>query len=350
MTALDWLSFALGLLIVGGTFVSVIKTLVVPRRAWSFLPRLVESAVTWVFMTIARTMRSYDLIDRFLGFLGPVVLILTLVLWLVMLVIGFALMLVPWAADFPAAFGQSGASTFTLGITSDVAGSSTAISVAASAAGLIVIALTIAYLPALYAVIRRRETLARQLSAHVGGQPWGPTVLVQHLEADASDRLPELYSDWDRWANEVADGQTKYPVLNQFRLPRARCHWLLSLVAVLDAAGLDLTLRPSEPAGEARLLGRSGTACVYDLASSMRLSTSQEHDSLVTQAEFAAAVSLLQDAGYPTERSSDEAWPAFEEWRRQYGAMASQLLNVVVAPRARWSGPRRLPARHRSRE
>ena len=62
------------------------------------------------------------------------------------------------------------------------------------------------------------------------------------------------------------------------------------------------------------------------------------------------AVEILQDAGYPTERSSDEAWPAFEEWRRQYGAMASQLLNVVVAPRARWSGPRSLPARHRSRE
>ena len=113
-------------------------------------------------------MRSYDLIDRWLGFLGPMVLILTLVAWLTMLVVGFALMLAPWTADLPQALGESGAATFTLGIRSTTTGLGTAISVAAGAAGLIVIALTIAYLPALYSVIRRRETLAWQLGARIG--------------------------------------------------------------------------------------------------------------------------------------------------------------------------------------
>ena len=103
VTAYEWLSFSLGLAIVVGTSISVIKTLVVPRRAWSFLPRVVDSVVTRVFMTIARRMRSYDLIDRFLGFLGPVALILTLLTWLGMFVVGFALMLHPPADDFAAA-------------------------------------------------------------------------------------------------------------------------------------------------------------------------------------------------------------------------------------------------------
>ncbi|MFB3049773.1 MAG: hypothetical protein ACE1Z9_06430 [Acidimicrobiia bacterium] len=344
MTPIEWLSFAGGLVIVVGTSISVIKTLVVPRRAWSFLPHVVESSVTWLFMSIARRMRSYDLLDRFLGFLGPIVLIFTLLAWLAMLVIGFALMLAPSADDFPEALGQSGASTFTLGIRGTVAGSGTAISVAASATGLIVIALTIAYLPALYRVVSRRETLARQLGAHVGVQPWGPNVLLQYRGTGALDRLPELYSDWDQWANEVADGHTKYPVLNQFRLPRARCHWLLSLVAVLDAAGLDVSLRPSVSAGEARMFLRSATACADDLAASLRISETLDQDT-VTEADFASAVALLTDAGYPVERSSGEAWPVFREWRAQYSTTSNRILDTIAAPPARWSGPRSLPTK-----
>ena len=345
MTAFEWLSFSLGLVIVVGTSISVIKTLVVPRRAWSFLPRVVDSVVTWVFMTVARRMRSYDLIDRFLGFLGPIALILTLLMWLGMFVVGFALMLHPPADDFAAALGHSGAATFTLGITATTAGSSTAVSVAASATGLIVIALTIAYLPALYSVIRRRETLGRQLGAHAGSPPWGPDVLLGYHQAGALDALPALYTDWDRWASEVADGHTKYPVLNQFRLPRGKYHWLLSLLAILDAAGLDLSLRPSVPGGEARLLLLSGITCTDDLAASMHGTEILEQGVAVTETEFASAFSLLTEAGYPTGRSAEEAWPMFQAWREHYISAIRQLLDMIVAPPAPWSGSRSLPVR-----
>lgn len=348
VTALEWLSLALGLVIVVGTSISVIKTLVVPRRAWSFLPRVVDSVVTRVFMAIARRMRSYDLIDRFLGFLGPVALILTLLMWLGMFVVGFALMLHPPAGDFAAALGHSGAATFTLGITATAAGSSTAISVAASATGLIVIALTIAYLPALYAVIRRRETLGRQLGAHSGSPPWGPYVLLGYHQAGALDALPALFMDWDRWASEVADGHTKYPVLNQFRLPRGRYHWLLSLLAMLDAAGLDVSLRPAVPEGEARLFLLSGITCTDDLAASMHGTGVFDSGVAVTDAEFGSAVSVLTEAGYPAERSAEEAWPLFQEWRGHYISTVCRLLDTIVAPPAPWSGPRSLPVTRRS--
>jgi hypothetical protein len=345
VTAFEWLSFSLGLVIVVGTSISVIKTLVVPRRAWSFLPRVVDSVVTRVFMTIARRMRSYDLIDRFLGFLGPIALIVTLLMWLGMFVVGFALMLHPPADDFAAALGHSGAATFTLGITATAVGSSTAISVAASATGLIVIALTIAYLPALYAVIRRRETLGRQLGAHSESPPWGPHVLLAYHQAGALDLLPVLYADWDRWASEVADGHTKYPVLNQFRLPRGKYHWLLSLLAI--TAGLDLSLRPSAPGGQARLLLLSGITCTDDLAASMHMSEILEQDVAVTETEFTFAVSLLTEAGYQAERSATEAWPLFEAWRTNYISTIRQLLDSIVAPPAPWSGSRSLPVQRR---
>jgi hypothetical protein len=171
MSPYDWLAVTIGLMIITGTVVSVVKTLVVPRRAWSLVSRVVEASTTWVFMTIARRMRSYDLIDRFLGFLGPTVLILQLLVWLGLFVIGFAFLLIPITDSFAQALGHSGSSTFTLGITSREPGATTAIDVAAGAAGLIVIALTIAYLPAIYQVIRRRAVLSKQLVNRVGSPP-----------------------------------------------------------------------------------------------------------------------------------------------------------------------------------
>jgi hypothetical protein len=292
-------------------------------------------------MTIARRMRSYDLIDRFLGFLGPIALILTLLMWLAMFVVGFALMFHPPADDFAAAIGHSGAATFTLGITTTTAGSSTAISVTASATGLIVIALTIIYLPAPYAVIRRRETLGRQLGAHSGSPPWGPHVLLAYHYTGALDALAARYTDWGRWASEAADGHTKFPVLNQFRLPRGKYHWLLSLLATLDAAGLDPCLRPSDPEGEARLFLLSGITCAEDLAASMQGTDTLDSGVTVTNAD-ASVVSLLTKGGYPTERSADEAWPTFQAWRERYISTICQLLDMIVAPPAPWSGSRSL--------
>jgi hypothetical protein len=343
MSPYDWLAVIAGLTIVAGTTVSVVKTLVVPRRAWSFVPRTVEGATTWVFMTIARRMRSYDLIDRFLGFLGPSVLILQLLVWLGLLVLGFALLLIPSTDTLALALAHSGSSTFTLGITSREPGATTAVDVAAGAAGLIVIALTIAYLPAIYQVIRRRAVLSKQLANRVGSPAWGPQILSEHHSAGAMNVLPRLYADWDRWACEVADGHTKYPVLNQFRLPRSRHHWLLSLVAMMDAAAMDLSVRRAAPP-EARLFLRSAIACINnDLASSMRISTESGDGVALTEKEFTDAIRTLVEGGYPCDVPTERAWTTFVEWRETYAATTCRILDAVVAPDAPWTNGRTLP-------
>jgi hypothetical protein len=343
MSPLDWLAVAAGLVIIAGTIVSVVKTLVVPRRAWSFVPRIVETSTTWVFMAIARRMRSYDLIDRFLGFLGPSVLILQLVVWLVLLVLGFAFLLVPSTDSLGLALAHSGSSTFTLGITSRDPGATSGIDVVAGAVGLIVIALTVAYLPAIYQVIRRRAVLSKQLSNRIGSPAWGPHVLLKHHSANGMAVLPALYSDWDRWACEVADGHTKYPVLNQFRLPRSRHHWMLSLVAMMDAAAMDLSLRRDAPV-EARLFLQSAIACVnLDLATPLHISTEPSDTTAVTEKEFSEAVRALVDAGFPCDVRNELAWESFLERRAQYDGTICRILDAIVAPAAPWTGSRTLP-------
>ncbi len=343
MTLLDWFAVVAGLVIIAGTTVSVVKTLVVPRRAWSFVPRIVEVATTWVFMTIARRMRSYDLMDRFLGFLGPSVLILQLLVWLALLVFGFALLLIPSTDSLGLALAHSGSSTFTLGITSRDPGATSGIDVVASAVGLIVIALTIAYLPAIYQVIRRRAVLSKQLGNRIGTPAWGPQVLLTHHVANGLHVLPGLYSDWDKWACEVADGHTKYPVLNQFRLPRSRNHWMLSMVAMMDAAAMDLASRRTAPI-EAHFFLQSAIACVnLDLASSLHVSTDPEDAIAVTQEEFSEEVRTLVESGYPCDVPTEEAWATFLEWRTQYDATICRILDVIVAPPAPWTRDRSMP-------
>lgn len=345
MSLLDLLAVIAGLLIISGTIVSVVKTLVVPRRAWSFVPRFIEATTTWVFMKVARRMRSYDLIDRFLGFLGPSVLILQLVVWLGLVILGFALLLVPSTETFSQALAQSGSSTITLGISSRDPGATTAIDITAGAMGLIVIALTVAYLPAIYQVVRRRAVLSKQLANRAGSPAWGPNILREHHAAGAIGVLPSLYADWDAWACEVADGHTKYPVLNQFRLPRSRHHWLLSLVAMMDAAAIDLSVRQSAPA-EARLFLLSATACITnDLAAPLRVGSETTDDIAVTEAQFLESLEILIAGGYPCDVPADQAWAAFAERRRTYASVACSALDAVVAPPAPWTNGRSLPRR-----
>jgi hypothetical protein len=104
-------------------------------------------------------------------------------------------------------------------------------------------------------------------------------------------------------------------------------------------------LRPSVPSGEAPLLLLSGITCTNDLAASMRRTDTLDSGVAVTNAEFASAVSLLTKGSYPAERSADEAWPLFQEWRGRYISTVCRLLDMIVAPPAPWSGSRSLPVR-----
>jgi hypothetical protein len=310
------------------------------------LPFAVTSVVTGGFRFVVRRLRSYDLADRFLGFLGPVVVVATLTAMLAAFVLGFALLLAPFESiSVPDALRESGSSVTTLGFESTRYPGPSVIDVVAGATGLIVVALTIAYLPTLYSIIRDRERLVKKLEGRAGSPTWGPQVLSCHHTQGALECLPAFFADWETWAAEVADTHTKYPVLVTFRLPRAPNHWVLSLLAVLDAAALDLSLRPSAARPEARLVLQMGRRCLRDLAGPTGApSDAGEPDAglWLTEEAFADAVRHLREAGYPLERSAAEAWPEFRSYRLSYEGIAIHIADRVAAPPTRWSGPRTL--------
>ena len=189
--------------------------------------------------------------------------------------------------------------------------------------------------------------------ARAGLPAWGPELLARTRfgidETDALPALAELFDTWERWSAEVAESHTTYLTLVRLRSPRSLSHWLISLLAIMDAAALHLSLAPGrEPRLTARLCIRMGFVAMQRIGSAMGIPVDEDPDPdatiSITFDDFRSAVQMLLDLGYPTQASIEEAWPHFRGWRVNYEKVALALAYAVDAPPAMWSGPRRWPS------
>ncbi len=340
-----WIGFAIGILIVGATATSVVVALVLPRSAGQRLSLTVNRGVRLVFIMLSRLARQYETKDAILAPTGPVALLAQLLTFLALFVVGYGFMLWPWSGRLSLGLREAGLSLFSIG-TVHVAGPSndTLVGLIAGTAA-ITIALQIAYLPSIYSAFNRREALVALMESRAGTPAWGPEVLIRHQLVGIVDALPELYDDWEEWAAEVSESHTTYPVLLLFRSPQAWYSWVLSLLAVLDAAALHLALCPTSAPSQARLCLRMGFSAFRRIASSLhwRFDPDPLPESPLDLSfeEFSDAIDLLVAKNFPIERGAEEAWPHFRGWRVNYESLAYRLADRVVAPPAPWSGDRR---------
>ena len=345
--AVRWIGFAAGLVVVLGTAGSLVKTLILPRGLTSRLSVFVGRRIVWkTFIVVANRFESYEAKDRILALSGPVSLLMLLVTWLLAFFLGFALLLWPLIhQSFGEALRESGSALFTLGITGAVAPGAQAIVFLAAATGLIVVALQIAYLPTLYAAFNRRETLVTLLQSRAGAPAWGPELLVRAHLVGLMPNLPDLYAEWERWAADVAESHTNYPVLVWWRSPHPLRSWILALIALMDSAAMYNALAPAMAPIEGRLVLRMGFTCLRSIAEVMRIPFDPDPlptDPIdLTYEEFAGGVHRLEKVGFPMERTIEEAWDHFKGWRVNYESVAYALADAVVAPPGPWSGPRR---------
>lgn len=325
--------------------VGVVRVLIVPRPADSAATASMR-VVRTAFGQLARLPRRYEAKDRLLALSEPVALVTLLATWLVIATGGFTLL--DWGlgrTTVAGAFAEAGSAVFTLGAATR-GGTHQVADFAAAASGMALVALQIAYLPSIYGAYNRRETLVTLLESRAGAPAWGPELLVRHQLVASTANLPSLFAEWERWAADVAESHTSYPSLLYLRSPRARNSWVVSLVAVLDAAALALAVDPDGAPIEARMCVRMGFTCLRDLASV--LAVPFDPDPLpsdpvaLPRAEFDAALALLAAADYPRTRDPDEAWLHFRGWRVNYEPVAYAVADLLNAPPARWTGPRRL--------
>ena len=341
-----------GTVLVLAVWASVIRTLIVPRRAGTWVTRWVHPLVIRAFQLATSPIADYRRQDRILAGQAPVILLAQLFAWLGVAFVGYALLLWSVAAGGMArAFTDAGSSLFTLGFFSPAGAAPVVIVLTAAVTGLVIITLQIAYLPTLYSAFNRRETEVTLLNARAGAPSWGPELLMRTHYALGSgvstlDTMPNLYGQWERWAADVAESHTTYLPLARFRSPGPLSSWVTALLAVLDSAALFLALSPgSAPEVSARLCLRAGYVCFSQVARAMGIDVPEEPDPEgrigLTYEEFLDAVTQMREVGFPVERDPAEAWPQFVGWRVNYERAAYAVARAVDAVPAQWSGPRR---------
>jgi hypothetical protein len=357
-----WFGFAagLGLLLLTGS--SVIKTLLIPRNLSSLIGDAVARAVLFSYRLATARVHDLHRREKILAGGAPTWLFAMLSCWIAFLYVGFAFMLLPFTrSNLPQAFRLSGSSLFTLGFATPAGAAPYGIVFAAAISGLGVIALMIGYMPTIYSAYNRREILVIMLEALAGKPPWGPELLARQQLIGNVSYLPRLYERWTEWAADISESHTNYRTLVYFRSPDPAASWLLSLLAVLDAAALHLACNPRSAPPEARPLLRVGYLTMRKLAKGLGIVVPDDphpDDPLVlTREEFDAAIDHMRRAGWEFERAADEAWPHFHGWRVNYEAAAYYLARVLDVPPAVWSGirpnhrpPPQLPVRPPHRE
>ncbi len=341
-----------GIAICGVSADSVIRTLIVPRGVSSRISAGITLVVLGGFRFVARRTRTYRTRDSVLAPAAPLLIIVLLFTWIFLFHLGFTLLLmVPGDLQFGDAFLESGSSLLTLGFAWSGRVQLSFVDFIAAATGPVVIGLLIGFLPALYAAYNRRERMVTVMHARASEPNWGPEVLARQALLGNIDQLPAFWDEWEHWAADVSESHSSYPILIALRSTKSRRNWAVALLAAMDAAALQLAVAPGQPQGAARMMLRQGMVCFNDLAENVgfkgwedpALAEADPDDVTLPAEEFYQAVERLTVAGFPCERTGEEAWLVFREWRSFYEAPAYHLCAHIDAVPAPWSGERTPP-------
>lgn len=340
----------LGGLLVLLTWGSVIRTLVVPRRRRDKVAQTVDRFVDRVYKLATKRVRDYQTRDERLASQAAATILCQLATWLLLFYVGFALLLLPFHDQTPShAFAQSGSSLFTLGYAGPDGVPLTVIDYLAAASGLVVVALQIGYLPTLYGAFNRRETEVTLLSSRAGTPAWGPEILARTRFGFGADEdgavMDEFYLGWERWAADLSESHTNYPVLTRFRSPTKLGSWVVGLVAVLDSAALWMALAPEQaPVVQARLCLRMGFLALRSIAETLGLEVDHDPDPdsalQLTYEDYLEGVTRITSTTFRLERTPEQAWPDFRGWRVNYEAVAYALIDRLDAVPGPWTGTR----------
>ena len=255
------------------------EAIILPRRVTrKFRLARFYYLVTWrSWKFYARMMRSRKAKDTFLGFYGPISLLVLIGVWAFGLVIAFGMMqygagsavniAVGTGSSFLTDIYLSGTTFFTLGLGDVVPRSGIArfLVVTEAGFGFGFLAAVIGYLPFIYGAFGRRETNIVLLDARAGTPPTAGELLRRYGYPGGKESLRLLLQDWERWAAELLESHLSYPVLAYFRSQHDNQSWIGSLTAILDVCALAIARMEGGCGKQAELTFAIARHAVVDL-------------------------------------------------------------------------------------
>jgi hypothetical protein len=231
-------------------------------QSWKFYARLIS----------ARKAR-----EAFLGFFGPISLLVLIGVWAIGLVLAFGMMQYGAGSAINLSPGVnsslltdlylSGTTFFTLGLGDVVPRSGIArfLVVTEAGFGFGFLAAVIGYLPFIYGAFGNRETNIVLLDARAGTPPTAGELLRRHSYANGMEALLELLKEWEHWSAELLESHLSYPVLAYFRSQHDNQSWIGSLTAILDVCALTIAGIEGACAKQAELTFAIARHAVADL-------------------------------------------------------------------------------------
>ena len=304
-----------GIAVIWMVLLDAFETVVLPRRVLrNFRLTAYFYRRTWVpWRWLATRIKTSSRQQNFLGYFGPLSLILLLAVWATGLIFGFAQIQYGIGGheqlnQEPLSFGRivyhSGETFFTLGYGDIIptSGAARALSVIEAGMGFAFLGVVIGYIPVVYASFSRREIQISMLDARAGSPPSAAELLVRlagRSEDPGVDQrvLDEVLREWERWAAEVLEAQISYPVLTFFRSQHSNQSWLGALTTMLDVSSLILTGIEGVQHGQAKLTFAMARHAAVDLAQVVNARYNPVTPERLTDEEFEALRSALETAG-----------------------------------------------------
>jgi len=269
---------------IAGVVVAVIviwdafEAIILPRRVTRKI-RLARfyyifSWIAWRFCV--RLIRSTKGRESFLGYYGPISLLVLIGVWATGLVLSFAMMqygagsavnITGATPTFYTDLYLSGTTFFTLGLGDVVPRSRFArfLVVVESGLGFGFLAAVIGYLPFIYGAFGERETEIVLLDARAGTPPTAGELILRHSYPGGQEALRALFLDWERWSARLLESHLSYPLLAYFRSQHDNQSWISALTAILDACALTMSSIEGVCARQAQLTFAIARHAVADL-------------------------------------------------------------------------------------
>jgi ion channel len=282
------------------------------------LPRKVQRAFrltswfyrhTWVpWVRLSRLIRVNSWRENFLGYFGPLSLILLLVFWAIGLIFGFALLqfgagehvqLGNEHISFGALLYHSGETFFTLGYGDITPLSPLArlLAVMEAGMGFAFLGVVVGYLPVIYSSFSKRETEISLLDSRAGSPPSAGELLARLGCCPDPVVLDNIFRDWERWSANLLANHISYPVLCFFRSQHSNQSWLGALTTMLDVTSLVLAGIDGIPKDQAKLTFAMARHAAVDLAQVVNAQYDPHAADRLTDEELAKLRKALAAAG-----------------------------------------------------
>lgn len=346
--------FVAGLALVGWTLLSAIRTVVLPRSAQSLITRLVFRSLGRVFRLVAGRRSSFERRDRVMALFSPIGLLAMAGAWVVLVALGYMAMF--WAvqdAGWYEAFFLSGSSLLTLGFAPADTFGERLLAFSEATLGLGLVALLIAFLPAIYSSFQRRERKVGELEVRAGTPPSAAEFLIRHYRIGWFGDMHAAWLGWEAWFLDIQEAHTSYPSLVFFRSPIREQHWVTAAGTVLDAAGLMVSTCDAGRQPEAQVAIRAGWLALQRIADFFGIDydpdPAPDDPISIGRAEWEEVCDRLMAEGVPIRADRDQAWIDWAGWRVNYDSVVLQLAQLTMAPYAPWTSDRSSPSHREPR-